>query len=110
MELGDYSKYVVKEVGTIWFYLESIGFFEDHEVLWVPKLKKNLLLLSVLEDIGFPITIKKGKVLRHPKGAIPNTIVSSWVREGNLYSLKGKPIDGYKDILDHESMPVVEEK
>jgi hypothetical protein len=31
--------------------------------LYVPELKKNLLSVSVLEDMGFAVTFQKGKAL-----------------------------------------------
>ena len=74
------------------------------------KVEEEFTLIISFGGHRFSHHNQERESTRHPKGAIPNTIVSSWVRKGNLYSLKGKPIDGYKDILDHESMPVVEEK
>jgi hypothetical protein len=61
-------------------------------VLYVPGLKKNLISISVMEDKGFTIMFKKGKVLICPEGASPDTRVSIGVREGNLYRFKGKPV------------------
>jgi hypothetical protein len=58
-------------------------------VLYVPELKKNLLSISVMEDRGFIIMFKKGKVLIHLEGASPDTTVSIGVREGKLYMLQG---------------------
>ena len=63
-------------------------------MLWVPKLKNNFLLLSILEDKGFSITINKGKVLIWPKGDIPYTTMSIQVGDGNPYELKQNPIGG----------------
>jgi hypothetical protein len=59
-------------------------------VLYVPELKKNLLSISVMEDKGFSIMIKKGQVLIRPEGASPDTTMSIGVREGRLYRLQGK--------------------
>jgi hypothetical protein len=43
---------------------------------------------------------KKGKVLIHPEGAIPDTTMNIGVREGKLYRLQGKPVCRSKGILD----------
>jgi hypothetical protein len=69
-------------------------------VLYVPKLKKNLLSVSVLEDMGFVVMFKKWQVLIRPEGISTDTIVSIGVREGKLYRLHGKHVCGSKEILD----------
>jgi hypothetical protein len=61
VELGDDAKYVVKGEGTILFHLESRGLLEAQDVLYVPKLKKNFLSVSVLEDMVFLSCSRKGK-------------------------------------------------
>jgi hypothetical protein len=63
VELGDDAKYVVKGKGTIMFHVESGGLLEAQDVLYVPELKKKLLSVSVLEDMGFSVTFQRGKVL-----------------------------------------------
>ena len=92
MELGDDAKYAMKGEGTILFQLELGGEFEAQDVLYVPILKKNFLLVSVMEDKGFVVMFKKGQVLIHLEGASPDTKVVIGVREGSLYRLKGKPV------------------
>jgi hypothetical protein len=69
-------------------------------VLYVPRLKKNLLSVLVMEDRGFVVTFKKRQVLIRPKGTSPYTTTSIGVREGMLYKLKGKPIE---TTLVHDS-------
>jgi hypothetical protein len=68
-------------------------------VLYVPRLKKNLLLVSVMEERDFVVVFKKEKVLIHPEGASPDIAVSIGVREGNLYRLKDKLVQA----LVHDS-------
>jgi hypothetical protein len=62
-KLGEDTKYAMKGDGTTWFQLDSGGLLEAQDVLHVPKLKKNFLLVSVLEDKGFFSMLKKEKVL-----------------------------------------------
>jgi hypothetical protein len=92
VELGDNAKYAVKDEGTILFQLESSGSLEAQDVLYVPRLKKNLLSVLVMEDKSFVVMFKKGQVLICPKEASPDTTVSIGVREDNLYKLQGKPV------------------
>ena len=77
-------------------------------MLYVPVLKKNLFLVSTLEEKGYVVLFKKGQVLTHSEGASPDTAVSIGVREGKMYRLKSIPVHGSKGILDHGSMSVIE--
>jgi hypothetical protein len=63
VELGDDAKYTVEGEGTILFQLESGGSLEAQDVLYVPELKKNLLLVSALGERDFVVLFKKGQVL-----------------------------------------------
>jgi hypothetical protein len=110
VELGTLAKCGVEGVGTVRFQLESGGFLEVEDVLYVPELKKNFLSVSVLEDMGFSITFQRGKVLICLEGDIPDTTINIGVREGRLYRLQGKPVRGSKGILDHGSMSVTEDE
>jgi hypothetical protein len=53
VELGDDAKYAVKGEGTVMFQHDSRGSFDAQKVLYVPRLKKNLLSVSAMEDRGF---------------------------------------------------------
>ena len=44
----------------VWIYVE--------EILYVPGLKKNVILVTVLEDKGFYVSFSEGKVLIWYKG------------------------------------------
>jgi hypothetical protein len=79
-------------------------------VLYVLELKKNFLLISVMEDNDFAVMIKKVKVLIRLEGASPDTTMSIGIREGRLYRLLDKPVHGSKGILDHGSMSVTKDE
>jgi hypothetical protein len=49
--------------------------------------KKNFLLVSSMEDMGFSITFKRVKVLICPENVISDNVVVIWVKEGTLYRL-----------------------
>jgi hypothetical protein len=72
VKLGDDAKYLVAGVGTIPFHLESNNSLEFDDVLFVPSLKKNFLLVSVMEDKGFAAEFKNQQVLIRPKESSPN--------------------------------------
>jgi hypothetical protein len=107
VELSDDAEYIVEGEGTILFHLDSGGLLEEHDVIFVLELKKNFISVSSIDERGFAILFKKGHVLIHSKGFIPNTTMSIGVREGKIYRLEGMHIHGYKRIFDHGSMSVV---
>jgi hypothetical protein len=53
VELGDDKCYKIEGVGFISFRLESGVMLHVDEVLYVPGLRKNLLLVATLEDKGY---------------------------------------------------------
>jgi membrane carboxypeptidase/penicillin-binding protein len=58
-------------------------------VLYVLELKKNLLSVSVLEDMGFAITFQRGKVLICSEGSSPDTTMSIGVQRGKVIQVAG---------------------
>jgi hypothetical protein len=63
VELSDNTKYAVKGVGTTSFQLKSRKILKMSEVLYVPRLKKNLLSISTMEDRGYAVEFVDGQVL-----------------------------------------------
>jgi hypothetical protein len=53
VELGDDKCYKIEGVGSISFRLEYGARLHVDEVIYVPRLKKNLLLVATLEDKGY---------------------------------------------------------
>jgi hypothetical protein len=96
VDLGDDSKYVLKGEVTILFWIELGGSFENQDVLYVPRLRKYFLSISVMENKGFS---KRGQVLIRLEGAIPNIAVNISFREGKLYRLK----DNLVQALVHDN-------
>jgi hypothetical protein len=82
VELGDYSKYAVKGKGTIMFHLKSSGFLEARDVLYIPKMKKNFLLVSVLEDMCFVIMFPEMESTHTSKGSYPLHNIQHWGQRG----------------------------
>ena len=61
--LGDNSTYPVKGFDSTKFHLDSREFVLLHEVMYVTRLKKNLVSISTLEKKGMIVSFIKGKVL-----------------------------------------------
>ena len=54
------------KIGTVTFFRESGSPFTLKYVMYVLGLKKNLILVAMLEDCGYDVIFSKGKVfLRH---------------------------------------------
>jgi hypothetical protein len=69
VELGDQKCYMVEGVGSISFILESGARLHVDEVLYVPRLKKNLLSVTNLEEKGYWVIFKDKKALLWAKGS-----------------------------------------
>ena len=84
--LGNDEKYSVSGVGTIIFQREHGAHLTLTDVKYVPRLKRNLVLIAMLEDRGYDVFFSKGKVfLRH---IITRQVKQIGSRVKNLYALK----------------------
>jgi hypothetical protein len=110
MELGTNAKCDVEGIGTIKFQLQSGVSLKVAHVLYVLKLKVNLLLVSEMEDSGYSISFGDGQVLIQSKGSDIDSARVLGVREGKVYRLQAKLVGGSKGILDHGSMLVTEDE
>ena len=70
------------------------------EVLFVPRLKKNLLSIFALDAKGMRVAFIDGQVIMWPKGNTINDAVVIGEQEGRLYKLKGHP----KQSLVHDTL------
>ena len=59
------------------------------EVLFVPRLKKNLLSISSFDAKGMRVAFIDGQVIMWPKGKTIDDAVVIREKEGGLYKLKG---------------------
>ena len=87
--LGDDSQYDIKGIGEASYKLNSRKPMKMKDVLYVPRLKKNLLSISALDKKGFRVSFVDGKVLMWTKGKSIDDVVEIGVEEGGLYKLKG---------------------
>eukprot|EP00253_Pinus_taeda_P015796 PITA_15796 len=67
IKMGDDGRYSATSIGTISFERESGKPFVLKEVMHVPRLKKNLILVAMLEDKGYDVVFNEGKAFLHSK-------------------------------------------
>ena len=87
---GDDGRYNATGIGTITFHRESGKPFQLKYVMHVTGLKKNLVLVAMLEDRGYDVVYGDGKAfLQHKKMGQDKRIK---IRVKNLYKFE---LDGY---------------
>jgi len=55
------------------------------KVLYVPGLAKNLISISAIEDSGYEIIFRDGKVFIHLRGSSSRKTKVIGIKEGKLY-------------------------
>jgi hypothetical protein len=98
VELGDDGTYDIKGFGSTSFQLQTCNVFHIDEILYVPGLKKNLIVVAVLESKGYSIAFSKGKALMWPSNGSLSSTMTIRTQEGGLYKLIGQVIQ----TLAHE--------
>jgi hypothetical protein len=93
----------VKGVGSVKFQLESGGYLELVEVLYVPELSVNLLSVSTFEIDGCGIVFSQGLAYLYPEGISSDTSVLLGVQSERLYRVLGQPVVGSSGWLEPES-------
>lgn len=89
IELGDNAKYRATGIGTVKFQRESGKPLLVEDVLYVPGMTKNLILVSALEDKGYIVTFERGKFYIRPKDSKIAKVIG--VRHGSLFQLQFEP-------------------
>jgi hypothetical protein len=88
---GDESMVKAVGSGTISFQRESQPPLLVRDVLYVPGLKKNLILVSTIEDKGYELVFHDGHVLMYPNGSNITSAKVIGIRHGKLYKLMFHP-------------------
>lgn len=104
VELGDNAKYQVKGTGSVSFQLDSGDTLSLGKVLLVSGLKKNLISVSTLENIGMRIAFIEGKALMWSKDSSIDKATVIGTRTGGLYKLAGHQVQA----LVHDSNRLTE--
>ena len=85
--LGDDIVVKVVGCGTVRFDRESMEPMLQRDILYVAGLKKNLVSVSTIEDIGLGVYVLDGKVYIFPKAEGPSASYAIGVRCGKLCKL-----------------------
>ena len=86
IKMGDDGKYRVSGEGTIVFQREREAPLTLNDVKYVPGLKKNFVLVTMLEEKGYDVVFNKGNAfLRHIATGQTKRI---GIRVKNLYKLE----------------------
>jgi hypothetical protein len=78
-------------VGNSTLKVDSDMQIQLNEVIYVPRMKRNLVSISALEDKGYKVTLSKGRVLAWHKHSHINYAKVIGVRESRLYRLTIRP-------------------
>ena len=95
VKLGDDYQYPIKGSGESSYKLDSGKCIKINDVLFVPRLKKNLLSISALDAKGMRVSFVYGQVLMWPRGNTIDDAIVIGEQEGGLYKLKGHPKQSY---------------
>jgi hypothetical protein len=82
--LGDKTIFRAVEHGTVSIQRELIPPLVFRDVLYVPRMKKNLISVSSILDRGFEVSFRGTEVLIHPKGSNVTSGRVIGTRDGNL--------------------------
>ena len=85
------TRYPIKGSGESSYKLDSRKSMKMKDVLFVPRLKKNLLSISALDAKGIRLAFVDGQVHMWPKGKTIDDAIVIGEQEGGLYKLKGQP-------------------
>jgi hypothetical protein len=83
--LGDDREVKVAGCGTVSFQRESLPPMTLTEVLYVPSLKNNLVLVSTIEEKSYEVLFCDGQVLLFPKGSSITSAKVIGTRHERLY-------------------------
>jgi hypothetical protein len=90
--LGDNARYTAKGVGSSSFQLDSDIPLQLSELLYVPRMKRNLVFFSSLDDKDYKVTFSEGKFLAWHKKSHMDSAWVIGVRENSLYRLTIRPV------------------
>jgi len=96
--MGNDEKYSVSGVGTIVFQMNHGARITLTDVKYVPRLRKNMVLIPMLEDKGYDLVFNKGKVFLRQVTTRQVKRIGSRVKY--LYALEVQ--DACKDLRSKE--------
>jgi hypothetical protein len=84
-------RYKTQGIGTVSFQRESGKPLHFADVLYVPGMTRNLISVSTLEDKGYEVTFRKGKVFIRSLGSNRKMDKMIGVRHEKVYRLEIEP-------------------
>jgi hypothetical protein len=90
--LGYDSLVRVVVIGIVTFRRDGMPPISFRDVLYVPWLKKNLILVSTLQDRGLEVSFRGANLFIHPKGSSLASGQVIGVRDGKLFKLPFQPL------------------
>ena len=90
--LGDDARYTMKGVGSTSLQLDSGTPLHLSDVLFVPRMRRNLVSISALENKGYKVSFSDGKVLAWNKNSCLDYARVIGVQEEKLYKLIVRPV------------------
>ena len=91
VKLGDDYQYPTKGSGKTSYNIYFGKSLKMKDVLYVPRLKKNLLSISALDAKGIRVEFIDGQVLMCPRGKTIEDATVIGEENRGLYKLKGHP-------------------
>jgi hypothetical protein len=79
-------------IGTVTFWRDSIPPISFRDVLYVPRLKKNLISISTLQYRGLEVKFRGTEVLIHPQGYSISLGQVIGGRDGKLFRFLFQPL------------------
>ena len=100
MKLGDDYQYPIKGSGEDSYKHNSEKYLKMKDVLYVTRLKKNILSISALDAKEIRVDFVDGQVPMCPRGKTLEDAIMIGEEDGGLYKLKGQ----HEQALVHESI------
>jgi hypothetical protein len=90
--LRDDSLVIVVGIGIFTFQRDGMPPISFRDVLYVPRLKKNLISVSTLQDRGLKVSFRVTEVFIHPNGSSLASGKVIGVRDGKLFKILFQPL------------------
>ena len=100
MKLGYGYQYPIKGSGEASYKLYFGKYLKMKDVLYVPRLKKNILSIYALDAKGIRVAFVDSQVIMWSNGKTINDATVIGEKEGGLYKLRGQP----EQALVHDSI------
>ena len=100
--LGDDARYAIRGAGATSFQLKTDKTLKMKDVLHVPGMTSNLVVVSTLEDEGNDVLFSRGRVYIQKHGSSEKIEIG--IRDGGLYRLTAKLLKA----LVHDTISSIE--